>query len=193
MTDSVERSAEENTNEKILERLAHLDVVPANEKENVEDLPRWVKTAFIMKDLDGLTYKEIAKRFNRSPKTIKNYASSPAAKEFRSLVQDWADDPINVAEAYLKGNALSVSLDRIAFLEMAIQAGDYKEGDRIARDLQDRIGLTKKASKGDVAPSITIQLPEGTTAQAIEADYEVLDEESVEADYEVLTEGGGEE
>lgn len=177
MTDSTERPPEENTAEAIQKRMEKYPSKQHHEKTEISELPRWVKTAFVMKDVDGLTYKDVAERFGRSPKTLSKYASSPAAQKWRARIQEWADDPINVAEAYMKGNALSVTLDRIAFLEMAIQAGDYKEGDKIARDIQDRIGLTRKKSADDSTPSLTIVLPGGAEPQMIEAEYEVLEEE----------------
>lgn len=146
--------------------------VPACEKEKITDLPRWVKTALIMREVDGMTYTEAAKRFNKSPRTLSEYAKSPAAKEWISHLAEFVEDPVAMAKAYMSTNALSVTLDRLVFLQAAIDAGDYREGDKIARDLQDRMGIVaKKAESGAI--SVKIQLGAGGTLESpiVEADW----------------------
>jgi hypothetical protein len=145
--------------------------IPPREKEKITDLPRWVKTALIMKEVDGMNYTEAAKRFSKAGSTLAEYGKSPAAKEWISHLAEFVEDPLAMAKAYLSANALSVSLDRLVFLQAAIDAGDYREGDKIARDLQDRMGIVaKKQDAGAI--SVKIQLG-GSTLESpiIEADW----------------------
>lgn len=163
----------------------------SKEKEEISELPRWVKTALVKHELYGLTFKQAAKDARRSGETLRGYAKSPAAKKWREQLREFADDPIEIAKAYLKGNALNISLDRIAFLDMAKSAGDYAAADKIAADLQDRIGITKKRDKsGDGSIVVKLQLPGGGAAALepakIEAEWEEVEEEG--PDVEIVDE-----
>jgi len=156
--DSTSLTKKKETRDELWARLK-LNHVPPKKKENIEDLPRWVRTALVMKAVDGATYKDIAKRFNRVGDTLSEYAKSPAAKKWLSSdFLDFIDDPVEMAKAYLKAHALSVTLDRVAFLEMAIEAGDYKMGDAIAKDIQEKLGILapKQKNEGPAVLNITI-------------------------------------
>src|SRR5690606_15181436 len=61
-------------------RLSELKGTPPEKKQEVSELPRWVKTALVLREVDGLTYREAAARFNKAPSTLSDYARSPAAK-----------------------------------------------------------------------------------------------------------------
>src|SRR5690606_31397358 len=145
------------------------------------ELPRWVKTALVLREVDGLTYREAAARFNKAASTLSDYARSPAAKTWIASLTEFVEDPIAMAKAYLSANALSVTLERFIFLQAAIDAGDYATGDKIARDLQDRMGIVaKKSSEGAIQVKINL----GGTS---------LDMPAIEAEYEEVTEAGGED
>ena len=153
----------------------YADNVP-QEKENVEDLPRWVKTALVFKALDGMSFKQAAERVSRSPDTLSKYSRSPAAKKWLSSLSEFLDDPVEMAKAYLRANALSVTLERLAFLEMAIAAGDYKAGDAIAKDIQEKIGITAPKAKNDGPAVLNITIGGGSVeVPIIEASYEIVD------------------
>jgi hypothetical protein len=129
--------------------------IPPEKKENVEDLPRWVKTALVLWKVDGNSYKEAAARFNKAGGTLSSYARSPAGRKWLSSLESFIEDPVAMAKAYLSANALSVTLERFIFLQAAIDAGDYATGDKIAKDLQDRMGIVaKKADAGAVSVKI---------------------------------------
>jgi hypothetical protein len=145
--------------------------VPPREREDVKDLPRWVKSALVYKEVYGESYNEASQRFKHAGKTLENYAQSPAGKKWREGLQRFADDPIQLAEAMIRGNALNITLDRMAFLEMAKEAGDFAEADKIARDLQDRIPeLAKKSGQKQTGGmTIHLTLPGGIDLNAVVA------------------------
>lgn len=159
MTDSTSISRN-NSAKAITERMAKYaeTTVPPEKKEEVSDLPRWVKTALVMKAVDGMSYKDAAERLGRTGATLANYASSPAAKKWLASLATFLEDPVAMAKAYLSANALSVTLERLAFLEAAVAAGDYREGDKIARDLQDRMGIIAKKAEAGGAINIRLSL-----------------------------------
>ena len=152
-------------------------VSPQN-KENVQDLPRWVKTALVFKAVDGMTYTKAAERVNHSPNSLKKYAQSPAAKKWLESLLEFIEDPIEMAKAYLRGNALSVTLERMAFLEAAIAAGDYKAGDAIAKDIQEKLGIVSPKTKTDAQPVLNITIGSGSVEiPALEASWEEVKDE----------------
>ena len=148
------------------------NVVPAENKEEIHELPRWVKTALVLQAVDGYSYNEAAERVGKSGAQLGKYARSPAAKKWLASLMSFLDDPISLAKAYIGANALSVTLERFAFLEAAVAAGDYREGDKIARDLQDRMGIVAKKVDGG-AISVKIQLGGGTLLEGpvVEAEW----------------------
>ena len=153
------------------------NVVDPKEKENVEDLPRWVKTALVFRAIEGSSWKESAERFNRNPTTLSNYGQSPAAKKWLTELLSFIDDPVEMAKAYMRANALSITIDRIAFLEAAISAGDYKAGDAIAKDIQEKLGIVSPKTKTESAPVLNITIGSNVEIPAIEAEWtEVKDE-----------------
>lgn len=159
----------------VLARLEKYETIPPDQKENVTDLPRWVKTALVMREVDGLTWNEAATRFNKTGNTLSKYGRSPAAKKWIEHLAEFVEDPVAMAKAYLSANALSVTLDRLAFLQAAIEAGDYATGDKIARDLQDRMGIVPKKTGSEGAIQVKISMGTSTLEiPTIEADYEII-------------------
>jgi len=164
------------TNKELFARLKK-DFKP-QECESVEDLPRWVKTALVFKTLDGMSFAMAAKRVGRNNSTLSKYAQSPAAKKWLESLIEFIEDPVEMAKAYLRGNALSITLERMAFLEAAIAAGDYKAGDAIAKDIQEKLGIVSPKTKTDSPPILNITIGAGSIEiPAIEAEWsEVKDE-----------------
>ena len=158
---------------------------PAHEREEVKELPRWVKTALVFKEVYGESYTEAAKRMKKSGATLSQYAQSPAGHKWRDQLQRLADDPVALAEAMLRGNSLNITLDRLAFLEMAKEAGDFAEADQIARDILDRIPeLAKKtpAKTGMMGGILQIVLPAGSTSLEplmVQTEYKMLEAETI--------------
>ena len=157
------------------------NVVEPQHKKNVEDLPRWVKTALVFKTLDGMTYKKAADRVNHSPGSLSKYAQSPAAKKWLASLIEFIEDPVEMAKAYLRGNALSVTLERMAFLEAAIAAGDYKAGDAIAKDIQEKLGIVSPKTKTDAAPVLNITIGGAIEVPTIDATWEEVKDEEDDA------------
>lgn len=174
VSDAQDRKPEENTSVAILKRMEKYEAIPAHRKTEIHQLPRWVKTALVLWAVDGMTYKEAAAKHGKTGSTLANYAKSPAAKEWLASLSDFLDDPVAMAKAYLGANAMSVTLQRFLFLEAAVDAGDYKEGDKIAKDLQDRMGvMPKKVSEGPSGMKITVNLGGGSMeSPVIEAEWE---------------------
>ena len=166
----------------VLARLEKYETIPPDKKEKVTDLPRWVKTALVMREVDGLTWNEAAARFNKTGNTLSKYGRSPAAHIWIEHLTEFVEDPVAMAKAYLSANALSVTLDRLAFLQAAIEAGDYSTGDKIAKDLQDRMGITAKKAGSDGAISVNVSFGGANfEAPVIEASWEVEGEDDEDA------------
>ena len=176
-TDRPENPSRQRAKARFLAKIesGELRDIPAKEKQEVTELPRWVKTALILRAIEGMSWNEAAERFGRKGNTLSQYGKSPAAAKWLSTLEEFLEDPVALAKAYIGANALSVSLDRFAFLEAAIAAGDYKEGDKIARDLQDRMGIIAKKAGGEGAISVKINLGGGLTqleGPVVEAEWE---------------------
>ena len=148
----------DNSNEAITMRMAKYEKTSPSTVEEIERLPRWAKTALVMQAVDGLSYNEAAERLGKAGSTLSGYAKSPAAKKWLEGLSTFLNDPVAMAKAYLSANALTITLERMAFLEAAVAAGDYREGDKIARDLQDRIGIIAKKAESGGAINIRLSL-----------------------------------
>lgn len=187
MSDSVRRKDEDNTKEAIAARMAKYKAKTMQERvDPATDIPAWAQVAIVKKELYGISYKDALAQLGikRSPARLSQYAQSPAGHRLRETISDFRTDPVAVASAMLRGNALNVTLDRLAFLEMAKEVGNYTEGDKIARDIMDRIpGLEKKSNQrgGSMsAMQITVNLGSGTATlepATGESSYEVKEAE----------------
>jgi hypothetical protein len=166
------------------ESLARLKTLtPRNKRDTLPELPGWVKAVLTYKHLYDIPPAEALKALNikRAPSTLEKYAKSPAARKLRGMIRELSNDPVAMAELFLRSSAMAVTVDRLAFLEMAKAVGDYAEADRIARDMQDRIPeLTKKQPKQQQAQQIVINLaaksldiPHGDSIAIQEGDFEV--------------------
>lgn len=152
------------------------------EKQEVHELPQWVKLALVKREVEDLSYKDAAEAFGRTEKTLQKYGQSPAAEKWLADLQDFLNDPLAMAKAILQASSLAVTLDRFVIYEQA-KKSDLPLADKIAKDLQDRMGLgVKKSSEGAIQVKINLG---GTSLEmpAIEAEYEVVggDEEDEDA------------
>ena len=177
MPESKAITKKEETTTELFARLKR-DYLP-KERERVEDLPRWVKTALTMKAVLGGTWKDAAERCGKKPDTLRQYAKSPAAKEWLGDLEGFLEDPVELAKAFLRGNALSVTVDRVVCLDQAIAAGDYKAADAIAKDIQEKLGIVSPKTKAEGPAVLNITIGSGAVeVPAIEATWEeVKDEE----------------
>jgi len=153
------------------------NIVPARERQEVHEMPHWVKLALIKRQLEGLTYKEAAQAFGKKDeKNLGEYGRSPAAEKWLSQLQPFLEDPIEMAKALLNASAAGVTVDRFVFLELAKASGDYINGDKIAKDLQDRMGIVAKKHDQGGAIQVKIHLGGGSLdAPVIEAEWEEVD------------------
>ena len=162
-------------------RMAKYERTTSKDIVEIEQLPRWAKTALVMRAVDGLSYNEAAERVGKSGASLERYARSPAADKWLAGLAPFLDDPIAMAKAYLSANALSITLERLAFLEAAVAAGDYREGDKIARDLQDRVGIIAKRAEAGGAINIRLSLGgallEGPVVEAEWSEDDVVETE----------------
>ncbi len=157
-----------------LELRAKLKSLPAaHEKQEIYELPHWVKIALTRCVINNLTYAESAKVVRRSAATLQEYARSPAGRAWREQLADFASDPVTLAKAVLVEGAADVTLDRFAIFEAAKASGDWALADKIARDLQDRMGVIPQKSNENQGMSITVNFAGGNfDAPVIEADWE---------------------
>lgn len=192
MTDSIDRKRRGGATPEELEKLRNLPQRNYADRTELSDLPRWAKTALVEFEIMGLTWEEAAKRHNRTGATLSQYGKSPAGQKWREQLRRFADDPVALAEAMIRGNALNITLDRIAFLEGLKEAGDFVEADKIARDLQDRIPELAKKSGNKQAGGMTIHLtlPGGNSLDAVVvqsvSEPAGLLEGEVTTDYEII-------
>lgn len=178
MTDSVERPPEENSTKKIKARMDKYGRKLPKERTEYSDLPTWVRTAAAMKYVLGMTWKQVADKVGKSPSTVDAYKRSPAFKRWREELKDAAQDPKTMAEYALKASAMGVTMEYLAAFQKAIDASDYEATGKMARDLLDRVGVTKKKDTQSSQPSLHITIAGGAAdAPAIEADYEIVEDE----------------
>ena len=185
MSEAGNRPPEATTKAAILARLDKYNVKTPAERTELSDLPQWVKTAAVYKEIMGASWEEAASRFKRKGSTLEKYNRSPAYQKWRESLRDVAEDPKMMAEAVLKSSALGVTVEVFAAFQAAIDANDYKETGVIGRDLLDRIGVTKKSDK-NVAQAQTIVVNLGSNSLEIplgdsrvqsveEGDFEVVE------------------
>jgi hypothetical protein len=146
-------------------------------REDPKDLPGWVKMALIHKVLYSETVNNCAKRFKRKGSTLSKYISSPAAKKWIADIEDIGNNPVALAKAVIREHMLSVAMDRVIFLEMAKDAGDYVAADRIAADLMDRGGITKKIDTAGAVPQLTLVLQSPKEMEPILIESEVVEDD----------------
>jgi len=149
----------------------------ADKWEDPKDLPGWVKMALIHRTLYSETINNAAKRFSKAGATLSNYIRSPAAKQWIKEIEDVSSNPVALAKAVIREHMLGIAMDRIMFLEMAKKAGDYIAADRIAADLMDRGGITKKLSPTGNAPQLTLILNSPQDMEPILIESEVVEED----------------
>lgn len=189
MTDSLDGS---NKNpDYVASKLAHLreNYVPAIAKENVSDLPRWVKTALAYCEIFGDTYEEAAKRAGRTGKTLGNYASSPAGQKWRAALNGISDNPVQLAETLIKSQTFDMSLEYLQVYEAAKAANDYKEQRLIIMDWLNRGGVERSggASLSDFKPTIVVNVTGGIGSSI---DVEMSESEHTRVlDAEVISDG----
>jgi hypothetical protein len=173
-----------------------LDVLRATapqpiEKERPSDLPKWARLALARCVLYEETIKEAAAHFGKGKSILEKYSASPGGKLWRAKLSELAADPVFIAEALIRSNAVGVTFDAFWALEAAKAAEDYKEVGVISRDLMDRIPEIRKsqAEGARAAPQIVIQLGgasleplavETEHTRSVEAEYLTIDAEIVE-------------
>lgn len=195
MTDSLDRKARGGATEAELAKLKTLKEIPREDRTELSDLPGWAKAALVYKYLYDVSYADAIKAVGvkRSERTLENYRKTPAGKKLREMIERFKDDPVQMAAAFLRANAMGVMVDRIAFLEMAKASGNFVEADKIARDLQDRVPelAKKQASKGGTGSmTLQINLPGGAKLDPIMIDSShQLVGDTDEADWEITEDG----
>ena len=153
---------------------------------NIANLPRWVKTAIVRRELMGLTWKEAAEPHGRAAQTAANWGASPAGKKWRASIHSIQDDPIQMAGLVLRGTTLEAALDYLAAIDAAKANQDYKEVRLATKDLlatHDLIkpqGTQRSGNVGGVIINVT--LPPGV--QALEAPEITSDYSIIEAEVE---------
>ena len=185
VTDSIDRKRKATKAE-----IAMLKSLPRKDmKDRVEpsDVPRWVKVAMAKKEILGHTYEEAADEFNKKASSLEKYNRSPWIKAWRAELCDIADDPLQVAGLILKGSVLEAALDQLWAIEAAKHRGDYKEVRLGTRDILQSHDLMVTQQRGGGAQQgvvINITMPKGVSAEplTVEADYEVIEQESTEED-----------
>lgn len=158
------------------------------------DLPRWARLALARHVTLGESLKDAAKQFGRSERTLQNSAYSPAGRKWMAMVEAAAEDPLRMATALLQASTMQVTMEYLQAFQQAIDAQDYREVGVMARDVLDRMGMTKKdkGSGGAAKPTIVINLGSGVNLDApmVESSYEATVEE---ADWSLETDEGADD
>lgn len=171
-----DRQGKDLSPEAVKARFAELNLVPAHEKQEIHELPAWVKLALVERSLESLTYDDAAKRFKKTGGTLQNYAQSPAAKKWLEDLQPFLTDPIAMAKAILGSSAANIALNRLVSYHALHEAGQHEDADKIARDLMDRMGIVAKKADANAPLTLKINLQGGSFGgPVIEAEYEVVD------------------
>lgn len=143
--------------------------VPQHAKQETRDLPKWAKLALARVVMYDEKYREAAEHFKRTESSLQKLASSPAGKKWRAKLEELAEDPVFIAEALIRSNAVGVTFDAFWAMETAKGARDYKEVGLIARDLMDRIPELRRQQ--GTTPTrdtqIVIQLGGGTSLEPL--------------------------
>lgn len=166
---------DEKMSPELLERFK--DLPGPREKQEIHELPQWVKLALVKRETEGLSYKDAAELFGKNEKTLQKYGQSPAAEKWLAPLAEFLGDPVAMSRAILQASALNITLDRLMALQTAKQAGDYKTVDKIGADLQDRIGIVAKKNDGG---AIQVKINFGGAnfdAPIVEADWTTEDDE----------------
>ena len=156
------------------------NTTPANEKQEISEIPQWAKIALALHHVGGLTQEESAKRFKKARGTLFSYNASPAGKKWKANLLEIAGDPREVARLILRSSISGVAFQYLAAYEGAIEMGDYAEVGRMSRDLLDRediIGKSKSKQAGS-PPTINITLFGGTEPVVLEHEAEMLEIEA---------------
>jgi hypothetical protein len=192
MADSLNRKPENNMPEEVRNRLAKYNIKPMEERTEPSDVPRWVKMAFTKIEVLGMSYKDAAAEFKRQGRTLEKYARAPIIKEWREQLREFANDPVAMATAVIRGSTLEAAIDQIWAIETAKSSGDYKEVRLGTKDILATHNVLRPASSsqradGNLTISVNLAgaLPslEAPTAQA-----EVVYEEVIKKveDYEII-------
>lgn len=164
----------------------HKKIKKEKDREEISELPQWAKVALVDIWVNGVTYKEAAKRQGKSSTgALPGYAKSPAAKKWKAKLDPFLDDPVALAKAMLAGSAAHVTSGYMIALEQAAAAGDYAEVARMSRDLLDRVDVVgeHKTKQQAQIGNITLQLP-SNFGQALEVSSEPLQIEAEVVDDE---------
>lgn len=148
------------------------------EKEHPSELPHWVKIALTRRVVQNLSYKDAAAQVNRNSTSLARYARSPAAKAWLASLEGFVDDPLTLARFVMEEAATEVTMDRFMALEAAKANGDWNLVDRIARDLQDRMGIVaKKEAAAPIELKITFGGGTSLDVPVVEADWTAVEDE----------------
>lgn len=173
--DAITTPSRIRTKETFLAKIAsgEISAIPAEEKQEVSELPQWVKTALVRRAVEDLSWDEAAKECGRTGATLAKYGRSPAAGKWLDGLADFLSDPTAMAKAILAGSALNITLDRFVLYEKA-KALDIGLADKIAKDLQALGGIV--VPKNDTgAIVVRVQVAGGSAsldAPVIEAEWE---------------------
>jgi hypothetical protein len=133
--------------------------------EDVSQLPSWAKMGIIHFELYGMTWAMAAKEVRRSGGTLQDYGNSPAGKKYRERLREIKDDELALAKAFWRANAADLSVAAMVNLNLAIEAGDYREVGVQLRDLMDRAGIDKANAKNKGMGPMLIQINMGDKLQ----------------------------
>jgi hypothetical protein len=192
MSESLQRKPEDNTPDKVRSRLDKFKSKPMEERTQPSDVPRWVKMAFTKIEVLGLTYKEAAKEFNRAGPTLEKYARAPIIREWREQLREFANDPVAMGTAVIRGSVLEAALDQIWAIETAKASKDYKEVRLGTKDILATHNVLKPASSSQRADGkLTISVNLGGAVPSLEPPRATAEVEYTEVvkeveDYEII-------
>lgn len=192
MAESLDRKPEDNAPVEVRKRLDKYGSKPMEERTSPSDVPRWVKMAFTKIEVLGHTYKEAAKEFGRTGRTLEKYARAPIIREWRDQLREFANDPVAMGTAVIRGSVLEAALDQIWAIETAKASNDYKEVRLGTKDILATHNVIKPASSSARADGkLTISVNLGGALASLEPPQATAEVEYSEvitdtADYEIM-------
>lgn len=163
-------------------------VKPLKDRTEPSEIPRWAKLACTRMIALGETLEEAAGHFGKKRSTLSKWANTPAMLAWSKQLEDWADDPVKVAQSMIKGSVLEAALDQLWAIEAAKSQGDYREVRIATRDILATHEILKPSqhTKAGAAPVvIQLQLGGDVEVPVVKTAYDTI---IPEAEYNLLPE-----
>jgi hypothetical protein len=132
-----------------------------NRKTEVSQLPKWVKHSIELHDVDGLSWRAIANKKKRSPKTIQSWMSCPAAKKWRKALAEVIESPTETVRLKATADSKWAYNEMLRLYRACVASGDYTNARHFLAQIHELSGL-KQAAQTQTAAIVQITMQGGT-------------------------------